>query len=106
MGSGACGGLVLGPQCKHGHWRQCPIPGPCFCFQVLRSQGVEMGAWTDALWDVSQHPPYEAAPPPSCLSLQSSCGSSSVKCSVVYGLAGRGAQHELGQLDITGLEGF
>lgn len=83
-----------------------PNSWPLLLLPGLEEQGVEMGAWTDELWDVSLHPRCEAAPPPSCLSLQSSSGSSSVKCSVVYGLAGWGAQHELGQLDITGLEGF
>ena len=83
-----------------------PNSWPLLLLPGLEEQGVEIGAWTDSLWDVSLHPRCEAAPPPSCLSLQSSSGSSSVKCSVVYGLAGRGVQHELGQLDITGLEGF
>lgn len=83
-----------------------PNSWPLLLLPGLEEQGVEMGAWTDELWDVSLHPRCEAAPPPLCLSLQSSSGSSSVKCSVVYGLAGWGAQHELGQLDITGLEGF
>lgn len=83
-----------------------PNSWPLFLSPGPEEQGAEMGAWTDVLWDVSLHPYCEAAPPPSCLSLQSSSGSSSVKCSVVCGLAGLGARHKLGQLDITGLEGL